>query len=217
MGAKHTAKNKTTKTGSAKFVKKAHNGIKKQQNKAAKAIIKLSKTKNGKPITTKTATTKGVNHKIVVISKNQKQAMKNKLANVKNLEHQSKKQEKAIKKSHKKKSVTPTKKGVKVVKKTVTLKPNKHFFKKLTKIQKKHLKKTKKSVAKHTAKNKIGKAHTKKLVKKAHNGIKKQQNKAAKAIIKLSKTKNGKPIATKAVNTKGIKHKIVVISKMQKQ
>merc|ERR1712183_258200 len=137
MGAKHTAKNKIGKAHTKKLVKKAHNGIKKQQNKAAKAIIKLSKTKNGKPITTKAVNTKGIKHKIVVISKNQKQAMKNKLANVKNLEHQSKKQEKAIKKSHKKESATPTKKGVKVVKKTVTLKPNKHFFHKLDKIHRK--------------------------------------------------------------------------------
>merc|ERR1711981_545730 len=177
--AKHKAKiNKKIHNREDMEIRKAHNDIKKQQNKAAKAIIKLSKTKNGKPIATKAVNTKGIKHKIVVISKNQKQAMKNKLANVKKLEHQSKKQEKAIKKSHKKKPATPTKKGVKVVKKTVTLKPNKHFFKKLTKIQKKHLKKANKSATKHTAKNKIGKAHTKKLVKKAHNGIKKQQNKA---------------------------------------
>merc|ERR1712194_722468 len=103
---------------------------------------------NGKPITTKT---KAVNHKIVVLSKSQKLAMKNKLANVKNLENQSKIQEKAIKKSHKKKSVTATKKGVKVLKKTVTLKSNKHFFNKLTKLQKKNLKNAKKLSTKDKA------------------------------------------------------------------
>merc|ERR1712194_630920 len=168
-------------------------------DKAAKTILKLSKTKNGKPITTKAVTKKGVNKKIVVISKSQKLAMKNKLANLKNLEHQSKKQEKAIKKSHKKKSVTATKKGAKVVKKTVTLKPNKHFFHKLDKIHKKIGIKANKSVAKHKASSKKT-THTNsaKIVKKAHNGIKKQQDKAAKTILKLSKTKNGKPITTKA-------------------
>merc|ERR1711981_1470720 len=108
--AKHKAKiNKKIHNREDMEIRKAHNDIKKQQNKAAKTILKLSKTKNGKPIPTKAVNTKGIKHKIVVISKNQKQAMKNKLANVKKLEHQSKKQEKATKKSHKKKSVTPTK------------------------------------------------------------------------------------------------------------
>merc|ERR1712060_707397 len=97
--AKHKANiNKKIHNREDMEIHKAHNDIKKQTNKAAKTILKLSKTKNGKPITTKAVNTKGIKHKIVVISKSQKQAMKNKLANVKNLEHQSKKTRKSYQK-----------------------------------------------------------------------------------------------------------------------
>merc|ERR1712170_83828 len=127
------------------------------------------KTKTVKPIKLK-AGTKIVNGKVVVMSKAQKQAMKKKLANVKNLAHQVKSQVKAIKLNHKKKAIAKAKKlkGSKVVQKTVTLKPKlKTFFNKLTKLQKKNAKKIKKTGAKlKYSFNKTGSVTTKKIAKK---------------------------------------------------
>merc|ERR1712170_232314 len=170
------------------------------------------KTKTVKPIKLK-AGTKIVNGKVVVMSKAQKQAMKKKLANVKNLAHQVKSQVKAIKLKHKKKAIAKAKKlkGAKVVQKTVTLKPKLgKFFGKLTKLQKKN---AKNAAIKHKVIVK-SKHSTSKLAKKANNAIKKQQNKDAQKIAKL-KTKTVKPIKLKA-GTKIVNGKVVVMSKAQK-
>merc|ERR1712232_348320 len=96
---------------------------------------------------------------------------------------------------HKKKAIAEAKKGTKVVQKTVTLKPKLgKFFGKLTKLQKKN---AKNAAIKHKVIIK-SKHSTTKLANKANNAIKKQENKAAQKIAKLSKTIRGKAATLKA-------------------
>merc|ERR1712178_650997 len=107
-----------TKNSPTKLANKAHNDIKKQQVakfKSAKLALEQAKKTGNKQAIEKAQLAlklvakkailktgnKVVNGKVVVISQAQKQAMKNKLSAVKNIETLVKSQEKAVEESHK--------------------------------------------------------------------------------------------------------------------